>query len=233
MQRGNRHLEPLGSRVTRPTVSPGFLLLAPGRQFAHHKRMTTLEKTNLRKQLRAQRRALSDAAQKVASRDLDRRLRKLTPARRAGHIAFYLPNDGEISPLLTLRRMARQQHACYLPCLAGKALIFRRFHPGQKLRRNRFNIPEPPQRRGNARPAHKLDVIFLPLVGFDTQGNRLGMGGGFYDRTLSHLPRQKTRRPLLVGLAHDFQQVERLPVQSWDIPLDVIATDRRLYWLSR
>src|SRR5690606_40461575 len=65
----------------------------------------------------------------------------------------------------------------------------------------------------------------LPLVAFDARGNRLGMGGGFYDRTFARAPRARTLRPRLVGLAHHFQQVASLPAEPWDIPLDAIATD--------
>ena len=108
--------------------------------------------------------------------------------------------------------------------------MFRRYRPGEKLVANRFGIPEPPHRRGNTLSAKQLDVIFLPLVGFDAAGNRLGMGGGFYDRTLSQLPARN--RPLLAGLAHDVQRVDKLPVQRWDIPLDAVVTDRRIYWLK-
>ncbi len=77
-------------------------------------------------------------------------------------------------------------------------------------------------------PTWTLDIILLPLVGFDRYGNRLGMGGGFYDRTLARLNHCDMKRPLLIGLAHHCQEVEQLQTQSWDIPLDIIATDKEL-----
>ncbi len=208
----------------------GVFPLAPLWRNAHHKRMSTLQKSELRSQLRALRRGLSRAQQQRASLALDKRLRRIKRLQRGSTIALYLPNDGEISPLPSLHRLSRQGHRCYLPCIHGKTLTFRHFRPGQKLVPNRFGIPEPATRRGNSLPVGQLSLLCLPLVGFDERGNRLGMGGGFYDRTLATLPPQ--RRPLLVGLAHELQRVTALPVQSWDIPLDAIVTDRRVYRLK-
>jgi 5-formyltetrahydrofolate cyclo-ligase len=70
----------------------------------------------------------------------------------------------------------------------------------------------------------------LPLVGFDASGNRMGMGGGYYDRTFSFKSLKKgLRGPTLIGLAHEIQRVEELPVESWDIPLTAIVTDQKSY----
>ncbi|HCS27942.1 MAG TPA: 5-formyltetrahydrofolate cyclo-ligase [Spongiibacteraceae bacterium] len=193
--------------------------------------MTTTRKQELRQELRARRRQLSTAQQRQASARLDTRLRQQPCLRAAHHIAFYIASDGELSPRPTLLRLARQGRQCFLPCISGQRLEFRRYRPGQTMKRNLFNIPEPPARRSLRRHPQQLDVILLPLVGFDAKGNRLGMGGGFYDRTLGGL--KQKRRPLLIGLAHEFQRLNQLPVQSWDIPLDAIATDKGFYWIKR
>ncbi len=79
-------------------------------------------------------------------------------------------------------------------------------------------------------PVESIDVVLVPLVAFDALGHRLGMGGGFYDRTFA---RRKRKLPLLVGIAHDFQQVERLAVAPWDIDLDMVVSDRRIYRTGR
>jgi 5-formyltetrahydrofolate cyclo-ligase len=68
----------------------------------------------------------------------------------------------------------------------------------------------------------------MPLVGFDRLGNRMGMGGGYYDRTLAFMSEHHSGKPKLVGLAHSSQEVELISQQSWDIPLHVIATDREI-----
>ncbi len=193
--------------------------------------MSTLRKQELRRELRDRRNQLSTAQQRLASTGLDIQLRQQTALRKARSIAFYMASDGEISPRPSLLRLARQGRQCFLPCLARKELQFRRYRPGQTLKRNRFNIPEPPAHRALQRSPHRLDVILLPLVGFDAKGNRLGMGGGYYDRTLAKL--REHNRPLLIGLAHECQRMKELPVQSWDIPLDAIATDKGFYWFRK
>lgn len=192
--------------------------------------MSMIRKQELRQELRTRRRTLSAAQQRQASHQLDIQLRQQPKLRAARHIAFYMASDGELSPRPTLLRLARQGRQCFLPCVSGQHLEFRRYRPGQTLKRNRFNIPEPPAHRSLTRIPQQLDVILLPLVAFDAKGNRLGMGGGFYDRTLAGL--KPTRRPLLIGLAHEFQRQNQLPIQSWDVPLDGIATDKGFYWFG-
>lgn len=97
--------------------------------------------------------------------------------------------------------------------------------PDSRFQPNCFGIPEPVHRRTDRRSANQLDMILLPLVAFDAAGHRIGMGGGFYDRTLAFTKRRRPwRRPLLIGLAYDFQQVARIKDNPWDVALDAIAT---------
>lgn len=184
-----------------------------------------LSRSELRRELRERRRALSGCAQRKAARDLALGLRRLPQLRRARHVALYWPNDGEIDPRLLHLYKPRHQHL-YLPVLQAfpaQTLCFVRWSGATRLVRNRFGIPEP--RRGARRPARAMDVILLPLVGFDDRGNRLGMGGGFYDRTLAFTRRHATRKPWLAGLAHACQQVPALEAAQWDVPLHLIVTD--------
>lgn len=192
------------------------------------------DRRSLRHLLRQQRRALSPSQQSNASARLTQRLRQLPDIQRARHLALYLPNDGEIDPTPLLSWLTPRGARAYLPVLrplAENSLWFVHYHPGTPMVTNRFGIPEPCTRHA-AHPAHRrpvwaLDVILLPLVGFDENGERLGMGGGFYDRTLARL-HNGGPRPRLIGVAHDCQGVERLPTAPWDIPLDAIASDSRL-----
>lgn len=95
------------------------------------------------------------------------------------------------------------------------------------MRRNRFGIPEP---LGKAVAPQRLDAVCVPLVGFDGRGRRLGMGGGFYDRTFAVNARKKrgnARGPRLIGLAHACQQVGRLPHEDWDVRLTGVVTERK------
>jgi 5-formyltetrahydrofolate cyclo-ligase len=111
-----------------------------------------------------------------------------------------------------------------LPKLAGEKLKFVKM--GKFFRKNRFGIEEPIF--SPLLGAHRMDVILMPLVGFDKHKNRLGMGGGFYDKTLSfHNKLKKFRVPKLFGLAFDSQEVDRLNSQPWDVKVDGIVTPSR------
>ena len=177
--------------------------------------------------MRQKRRALSRIQQRRAAQALCRQLSLNPLYRRAKDIAFYFCNDGEIDPAPLLRHALRQQKRCYLPVLApGNKLWFARYRRGQALRKNGFGIPEPrpPQQRINPMA---LYLVLMPLVAFDKHGGRLGMGGGFYDRSFAWAKRwPQMPQPTLVGLAHSFQEVERLNTEPWDIPLAGVATDK-------
>ncbi len=157
------------------------------------------------------------------ARSLAARLARLHEFRAAGRIGGYLATDGEldVAPALALaRRMGKETS---LPVLRGPSLGFAVHAPGAALALNRYAIAEPagtPPRR-----ARSLDVVLVPLVGFDARGNRLGMGGGFYDRTFAYLrARRRWLRPHLIGIAHPEQRVERLAAQPWDVPLTAVVT---------
>ncbi|WP_315335345.1 5-formyltetrahydrofolate cyclo-ligase [Pseudomonas grimontii] len=192
-----------------------------------------LSRPHLRRMLRKARRALTPSEQRQAAHGLYRQLAQHPLFRRAKHISLYLPTDGEIDPRLLLRAAQRRGKATYLPVLSAwprTKMVFQRLKPGEKLLPNRFRILEP---RVNARRQRKvwaLDLVLLPLVGFDDAGGRLGMGGGFYDRSLAYLARrQGWRKPTLLGLAHECQKVDRLTQASWDVPLAGTITDKQWY----
>lgn len=108
-------------------------------------------------------------------------------------------------------------------------LWFSPFGLGDRLRPNRFGILEPDTRRRPPLPLRVIDVVLMPLVGFDSALNRLGMGGGFYDRTLAPLRHGKWRKPRLIGVAHECQRIEVLERRPWDIPMDSVVTERGIY----
>ncbi|WP_031320683.1 5-formyltetrahydrofolate cyclo-ligase [Pseudomonas piscis] len=187
----------------------------------------------LRRMLRKARRALTSAQQRQAARGLYRQLAQDPVFRRARHLSLYLPTDGEIDPRLLLRAAQRRGKATYLPVLSAwprTKMVFQRLRPGEQLRPNRFRILEPKINVARQRKVWALDLVLLPLVGFDEEGGRLGMGGGFYDRSLAYLARRKTwRKPKLLGLAHECQKVGKLDQASWDVPLQGTVTDRGWY----
>ncbi|PUA44710.1 5-formyltetrahydrofolate cyclo-ligase [Pseudomonas protegens] len=192
-----------------------------------------LSRPQLRRMLRKARRALTPAQQRQAARDLYRQLAQNPVFRRARHLSLYLPTDGEIDPRLLLRAAQRRGKATYLPVLSAwprTKMVFQRIRPGEKLRPNRFRILEPRINAARQRKVWALDLVLLPLVGFDEEGGRLGMGGGFYDRSLAYLARrQNWRKPTLLGLAHECQKVARLDQASWDVPLQGTVTDQGWY----
>lgn len=193
----------------------------------------TATRTALRKQLRARRRALDEAARHDAAAGLLRVAATSAAIRRSRHIAFYLPNDGEQDILPVLERAWAQHKYCYLPVLDGPKpprLRFARYEPGDPLSPNRFGIPEPCLPARECIGAAALDLVLMPLVAFDEDGNRLGMGGGFYDRTLAFLRhRRYWRRPRCYGVAFEFQRIDRIAPEPWDAPLDGCLTDAREY----
>ena len=194
--------------------------------------MDTLSRTELRKHLRRKRRSLSFEQQQQASEQLALNLLKHPDLHRARHIGIYLANDGEIDPHLYIDLARRKGIHFYLPILhpiyPGK-LVFSPYFDGIRLSANRFGIPEPPFPRSRRRPAWALDAVLFPLVGFDENGGRLGMGGGFYDRTFAFSRIRPGMAPKLIGLAHDFQKVRELPIEPWDVPLHGVVTDKGRY----
>lgn len=190
---------------------------------------STSPRAPLRQQLRSQRNALSPQQQHIASHALRRIFLHNNLLSGVQSIAFYCASDGEIDPQWLMRDAMTRKIACYLPVLApAKHLWFVRYRRSDRLYKNRFNIDEPAVSQPR-RKSWSLDLVLMPLVGFDRRGARLGMGGGFYDRSfnwLKHSPLM--RRPKLVGLAHHCQEVDSLASESWDIPMDYIATDKEL-----
>ncbi|MAZ66810.1 MAG: 5-formyltetrahydrofolate cyclo-ligase [Kangiellaceae bacterium] len=185
-------------------------------------------KSQIRKQMRAQRQSMSPSERFQLSIDLKQRLLGMPEIARANNVGTYLAYDGELSLDSFIDSCWHQGTQVCLPSLhpiGYNKLWFMPFRPQSRMVRNRYGISEPEGCYQNATKLYMLDVILMPLVAFDRQGNRLGMGGGFYDRTLACLKARSRRgKPKLFGIAYDHQQVEALPVEPWDIPLDGIIT---------
>jgi 5-formyltetrahydrofolate cyclo-ligase len=191
---------------------------------------------DIRLRMRARRSELSAREQRRAAARITRLLESWLPWRRACRVALFLPNDGEPDLGALISSAWRSGKRVYLPVLApvgGNRLWFRRYRADSRMLPNRFGIPEPSAPDPLIHPRH-LDLVLAPLVAFDAEGRRLGMGGGFYDRTFDFLVRHKGwRHPRMVGVAHHFQQVDTLPVESWDVPLAALVTDHGLLQPNR
>ncbi|QEY60215.1 5-formyltetrahydrofolate cyclo-ligase [Pseudomonas sp. C27(2019)] len=192
-----------------------------------------LSRTLLRASLRQQRRSLSPSQQIQAAQQLYRQFAQHPLFRRAQHIALYHASDGEIDPKFLMHEAWRRGKSVYLPVLprwSKTTMLFQRVGPNQQWEKNRFGILQPRWCAAEQRAAWALDVVFLPVVGFDQQGGRLGMGGGFYDRCFAQLcQREHCVTPQRIGLAHECQRVEQLPLAPWDVPLSAVVTDQAWY----
>lgn len=188
------------------------------------------KRSDLRQKLRATRRALTVEQQAQAGLGLAEVVLRQPWLAESRHIALYLSNDGEIDPAILISWLWEQGKHCYLPVLAGdtgKKLAFVAYQPETPLIKNKYNIPEPEYEEKLAIPPQDLDLVLMPLTGFDEGGRRLGMGGGFYDRTFEFI--HNVEKPILVGLAHECQKVPEIPAEHWDIPMSGIATNKKFY----
>lgn len=190
-------------------------------------------KPALRQQMRERRRALDEHNQVAAADALCGRIAATRLFQSSRRIALYYPADGEIDPTALLERAWATGKRCFLPVLwpiHGNELRFAPVEPDTRLDTNRYGIPEPRVGPRRWKRAREIDLLIIPLVAADRDGNRLGMGGGYYDRSLAFLARHRLwRRPRLLGAAYEFQIVKRLPAEPWDIRLNAVATDQDLY----
>lgn len=215
MQRGGHHLEPSGSRAALSAVCRESIA------------MSSSDKPSLRQTLRTRRRAIPTETAQSAARQVALCATALPGWPQLKSIALYLASDGELNPepLVTACRAAGKQ--VYLPVVGENAsLRFRRWRTSDQLTPNRYGIPEPPTSAPELTAA-ELDLVLLPLVAWDRQGGRLGMGGGYYDRALAAAP--NTRR---LGLAYAMQEVDAVPIDTWDVCLDGVLTECGL-WLRQ
>jgi 5-formyltetrahydrofolate cyclo-ligase len=178
--------------------------------------------------LRAHRRALPAAARIAAAEALAERLLALPFLPASGHVAGYWAMDGEIG-LHAFQLRLPASHTYCLPLLHHDGTL--RFAPwkaGDALVANRYGIPEPDVDADVALGPHDMALIVLPLVGFDAQGHRLGMGGGWYDRSLA-FRHAKGPPPWLAGAAFDAQRLDAIAAGAWDVRLDAVCSESATY----
>ena len=187
----------------------------------------TADRKALRNELRRRRRDIPAAQRIAAAESLASKLLALPFLPERGDVAGYWAMDGEIALHALQVRLPRGLRYC-LPVLSGDRLRFAPWNPGDPLTTNRYGIPEPEVGEDALVEAASMALVLVPLVGFDSRGQRLGMGGGWYDRSFAfrNEPTSVARRPpWLVGAGFGLQQVEQLDAQPWDVPLDAICTE--------
>lgn len=189
----------------------------------------------LRQTLRQQRKSLTRAEAEKCAEQLAQRTARHALVLKSQRIAAYLASDGEIDPYPLMQSLWAMGKTLYLPVLvpfSNKQLWFAKFNPADRLVFNRFGIPEP-ERRHLIKPG-ALDLVLAPLVAFDSNGHRIGMGGGYYDRSFAFLRRRRHwHKPRLLGLAYELQKQVSIKPNDWDIPLDAVATEARFYQTKR
>lgn len=179
--------------------------------------------------IRQRRRALTPEQQRRFGQQAAARMLSFPPVVMAHTVAVFLSFDGELDTQPLIEQLWRAGKRVYLPVLhpfSPDNLLFLHYYPQSVLVTNRLKIQEPRLDVRDVLPLAKLDVLVTPLVAFDEDGQRLGMGGGFYDRTLQNWQQHKI---LPVGYAHDCQLVEKLPVKEWDIPLPAVVTPSKIW----
>ena len=182
---------------------------------------------NIIKEKRSQ---LSEKELHLTSKAITERIRSFKFPKELTKIGIYyaVNNEVDVHPLCKI--LWQESKRVYLPIVEKKKLLFGEYRDTSNLKNNRFKIPEPIVGIESQISAFELDLIFMPLVAFDPMGNRIGMGGGFYDRTLDNKQLDNDlKKPILVGVAYEFQKQNQIQPNSWDIPLDMIFTESKIY----
>jgi len=183
---------------------------------------------SLRSAMRKARQNLGAAQREQAASHCARLACALPALRRARSIAAYMAHRGEMSCEPIIEWALGRGVNVLLPVVAGRRMRLAPLLPGETLAPNRWGILEPEWRPGRWVSARRPTVVLLPLVAFDSSGNRLGQGGGYYDRAFAHRNSGGNwRRPMLVGLAYEFQRAGELNAKPTDVPLDAVVTERQ------
>lgn len=181
----------------------------------------------LRQEILAKRRQLTAKESAQAGLSILKTIMQMNVFKRTVNVASYISLSGELCTQDMNEYFMTRHHLCLPYMVTGQKgkMDFYSFKKGDELVENRFHILEPKNQPENLVLEDKIDVIIVPLVAFDNKGNRMGMGGGYYDRML-----KKVRKDcLVIGVAYEFQLVDELLVEEWDMPMDIVITDKNCY----
>ncbi len=192
------------------------------------------DRRHLRRAGRAKRRGLSYGEQQAHARSACRIVLRSGLLLAHHRFSAYFAADGELDPEPLVARIHQMQREVAFPVInkpdKQRTMRFQRLRPGQALALGPLGIWQPAATSRFAIPGWSLSMMLVPLVAFDTRGTRLGMGGGYYDAYLAKLGK---RQPFLLGYAHECQRVENIPRAPWDVPLDAVATETSIYFISK
>ena len=191
---------------------------------------TSRQSSELRTSIRLQRREIPKIKQQLHAAAIIEQLLNSRLYHDSQYIALYLSTDGEVDISALIEQLFTDNKKVYLPVISPTRNGIMHFAAYQRetiLEKNCFAILEPAYEERHLIPIEQLDLILAPLVCFDEFGNRMGMGGGYYDRALQHLKNREIKTQFF-GIAHELQKVELLETHEWDIPLHGIITEKRL-----
>ncbi len=190
--------------------------------------MNDFNAQEIRQSLISTRKSLSAASIQKSAEILARYVEIFHCYKEARTIAIYLAINGEADPSEIKHNAWLDGKAVYLPVINNGCLSFSPYTANSILVPGQFNIPVPEHSPNDLLSPNALDVVIMPLVAFDSNLNRIGMGGGYYDKTFS-FRQNNTKKPRLIGIAHDLQRVEPIEPQPWDIPMDMVVTEKAVY----
>lgn len=181
----------------------------------------------IRKKIIAERQKLNVASQDKSSQKIKQRLITLDIFKQSKNIAIYLPIHGEVNTIPIIKTIWAENKHCYLPIVIDKNnLLFALYKKGDSLNANKYKILEPILSPKKLISVENLNLVVVPLVGFDENRNRLGYGAGYYDRTFAF--KIAKHEPFLIGIAYELQKTPIIP-NPWDVPLDLIITEKKIY----
>jgi 5-formyltetrahydrofolate cyclo-ligase len=188
------------------------------------------KRNQIRKSIHQQRKALSDTQQYQASLSVLDKIKQFPNIQTAKNIAIYLNHNGELDTHRIIQWLWQQEKNVYLPVIhpfCKGHLLFQHYTVEHRLIKNQYKILEPKLNVAEIHPVSQLDLIIAPLVAFDDNGHRLGMGGGYYDRTF---PQTQAYR---LGIAHECQYRSNLPIAVWDKPLNAMITPTKTWYFPQ
>lgn len=186
-------------------------------------------KSKIRKEILAKRQNLSLFEIEQCSHAIVNQVTQLDCYQKSQHIAFYYSVKNEVQTHAFIQQALLKNKTCYLPKITSitpPLMNFYRVENFKQLEINRYGIPEPKTKDRSIIAPDELDLVIVPMVAFDLSRNRLGMGAGFYDR---YFHGRNNSKPFLVGLAYEFQRIEQIPLEPWDLSMDLIVTELKIY----
>ena len=185
--------------------------------------------SQIRTNIRQQRESLSHEEQLHLSHQIFEHIFCSDMFQKANSMAFYMAHRGEVKTQSLIDKCLNLNKKCYLPNLhptKRQQLLFMPYHADAIMQQNKYRIEEVALDDEKVLMPWLLDCVFMPLVAFDDAKHRIGMGAGFYDRTFCFKKNNPSAKPILVGLAYEFQRVSKIDNQIWDIPVDLIVTEK-------